>query len=42
MALLSSYFGRVDGFNDEGGPRELGLLLTVEVVPVFEDVPEGG
>jgi hypothetical protein len=42
-ALLSScYFGRVVGFNDEGGPRELGRLLAIEEAPVLEEEPEGG
>jgi len=43
MALLSScYFGRVVGFKEEGGPRELGRLLAIDEVPVLDEVPEGG
>jgi hypothetical protein len=43
LALLSScYFGRVVGFNDEGGPRELGRLIAIDEAPVLEEEPEGG
>jgi hypothetical protein len=43
MALLSScYFGRVVGFKEEGGPRELGRLLAIDEVPVLDELPEGG
>ena len=42
VLLSSCYFGRVVGFNDEGGPRELGRLLAIDEVPVLDELPEGG